>query len=108
MCARIVTVSRRTGVEIPHSLGSLSEPDDAFDDLATDPAVIVGVWADSTLVRRGPTIFTVDFIRHVPDPVRRVLVARAMIPPNIALDLRDQIDSAWREYTRWSMPEDDQ
>lgn len=34
----------------------------------------------------------------------RALVARAIVPPNVAADLRDQLNDAWRDYTQWYMP----
>lgn len=62
------------------------------------------MWADLTDVHRGRGEFTVDFIREVPSPHGLLVVARAIVSPNVALDLRDQLDETWREYTRWSMP----
>jgi hypothetical protein len=82
----------------------VSDADDSLE-LYTDPSVIVGVWADRTVVHRGRNEFTVDFIRQVPDPPGRVLVARAVMAPNVAADLRDQLDETWRGYHEWSMPE---
>ena len=86
---------------------SVSEHDDSMGYLYTDPLVLVGVWADRTYVHRGRNEITVDFIRHVPDPPGRVLVARAVVSPHVAADLRDQLDEAWRGYSAWSMPEED-
>jgi hypothetical protein len=83
---------------------SESEPADAFDYL--DPAVLLGQWTDRTFVRRAPLIFTVDFVRDVPASAERFLVARMLMTPNAALDLRDQLDDAWRGYSEWSRPEE--
>ena len=81
-------------------------PEDSFDDSALDPVVLVGVWANSTRVHRGRDEFTVDFIRDVPERSRSVLVARAVVAPIVGLELRDQLDEAWRGYYEWSMPKD--
>jgi len=80
-------------------------PEDAFD-FSLDVTVLVGHWANSTRVYRGRDEFTIDFVRHVPAPVHRVLVARALLSPLLSVELRDQLDEAWREYSEWSMPED--
>jgi hypothetical protein len=32
-------------------------------------------------------------------------VARAVVSPVVAVELRDQLDGAWRGYSEWSMPE---
>lgn len=69
----------------------MSEEDDFLEELFSDPRVVVGVWADRTHVHRGRNEFTIDFVRHVPDPPGRALVARAIVPPNVAADLRDQL-----------------
>ena len=84
----------------------MSEPDDSFDDLVLDLTVLVGVSANSTRVHRGRNEFTIDFLRHVPDRSRPFLVARALVSPIVAVELRDQLDEAWRGYSEWSMPED--
>ena len=82
----------------------MSEADEPLDDLVLDLSVLVGVWADRTRVHRGRDEFTVDFVRQVPEPRGRVLVARAVVSPLVAVDLRDQLDDAWRGYSEWSMP----
>ena len=82
----------------------MSEPGDFVDDSFADPAVLVGVWTDSTQVHRGRNEFTIDFVRHVPEPPRRVLVARTIVAPIVALELRDQLEEVWRGYSEWSMP----
>jgi len=84
----------------------VSERDEPIDDFYVDPAVVVGVWANSTRVQRGRDEFTVDFRRHVPDPSRRFLVARALLSPAVAFELRDQLDGALQSYTEWSMPKE--
>jgi len=83
----------------------VSEPGDTFDDRVFDPAVVVGVWAGSTRVHRGRDEFTVDFVRHLPGEGRPVLVARSILAPIAAAELRDQLDEAWRGYYGWTMPE---
>ena len=83
---------------------ALGQHDDSFEDVSGDWPVLVGVWADRTRVHRGRAEFNVDFIRDVPSPPERVLVARAIVSARAALDLRDQLDEAWRDYNRWSMP----
>jgi hypothetical protein len=40
----------------------------------------------------------------VPSPRGLLLVTRAIVSPNVALDLRDELDETWRDYTRWAMP----
>jgi hypothetical protein len=80
---------------------------DELPDLSSDWPILVGVWADRTQVHRGRGEFTVDFIREVPSPRGLLLVTRAIVLPNVACDLRDQLDETWREYTRWAMPGDD-
>ena len=82
----------------------MSDPEDYPGDLFADPYVLAGMWANWTLVHRGRNEFTIDFIRNVPEPPRRSLVARAIIAPVVALELREQLDETWREYTQWSMP----
>lgn len=82
----------------------MSESDDSFDDFSSDWPVLVGVWADETEVHRGRGEFTIDFVRYVPSPPGRALVARAILAPHVALDLRDQLDEVWRNYNQWSMP----
>ena len=84
----------------------MSGPDDFVDDSLADPAVLVGMWANSTRVHRGRNEFTIDFVRHVPEPSCRVLVARAIVAPIVAVELRDQLDEAWRGYYELSMPKD--
>jgi hypothetical protein len=64
------------------------------------------MWADSTRVHRGRDEFTIDFIRDVPAPRHRALVARAVLSPILAVELRDRLDDAWRAYSEWSMPEE--
>jgi len=82
----------------------MSEPDDARDDFVLDPAMLLGVWANGTSVVRRRDEFTIDFLRAVPELPRTVLVARALLPPIGAFDLRDQLDAALRSYTDSSMP----
>lgn len=83
----------------------MSEQDDVFDPDFFDAGVLVGLWANGTRVHRGRDEFTVDFLRHVPGRERHVLVARAVVSPVVAVELRDQLDGAWRGYSEWSMPE---
>ena len=83
-----------------------SEPDDSLDDFVLDPAVLVGMWANSTRVRRGRDEFTLDFFRDIPERSRRALVVRALVSPVVAVELRDQLDEAWRGYSEWSMPKE--
>ena len=85
----------------------MNEPDDSFDDDAFDPVVLVGSWANRTRVHRGRDEFTIDFIRNVPERSRSVLVVRAIVAPIVGIELRDQLDEAWRRYHGWSMPGDD-
>ena len=82
----------------------MSEYEDA-DPRYFDPIVLVGVWANSTRVHRGRDEFTLDFLRHLPDRSDRFLVARTVVTPVVAVELRDQLDEAWRGYSEWSMPE---
>lgn len=84
----------------------MSEPDEPIDDFYVDTAVVVGVWANSTRVQRGRDEFTVDFRRHVPERSRRLLVARALLSPAVAFELRDQLEGALQSYTEWSMPKE--
>jgi len=84
----------------------VSEPEESFDDLLFDPFVVVGIWANSTRVHRGRHEFTLDFLRHVPDRPRPVLVTRAALPPGVAFELLDQLNEAWRSYSEWSMPKE--
>jgi len=84
----------------------MSEPDDSLDNLAFDPSVLVGVWANSTHVHRGRDELTIDFIRHVPNRTRPVLVARVLVAHVVAVELRDQLDDAWRSYYESSMPKE--
>ena len=79
--------------------------DEPFDTYF-DPAVLLGQWTDRTLVHGGYAVFAIDFVRDVPVPFQRVLVARALVTPPLAADLRDQLDDAWRAYLETSMPED--
>ena len=83
----------------------VGEPEDSFDDLVLDLAVLVGISANTTRVHRGRDEFTVDFLRQVPDRSRPFLLARALISPVVAVELRDQLDEVWRGYSEWSMPE---
>ncbi len=84
----------------------MSEPEDSFDDIALDSLVLVGLWANRTRVRVGRDEFTIDFLREVPDDSRRFLVARGVMSPAAATDLRDQLEDGWRRYADWSMPKD--
>jgi hypothetical protein len=79
---------------------------DEHFDTYFDPAVLLGQWTDRTLVHRAHAMFAIDFVRDVPIPAQRVLVARALVMPALAADLRDQLDEAWRAYLETSMPED--
>lgn len=83
----------------------MSEHDDSFEPDALSPSVLVGSWADSTHVHRGRDEVTIDFVRHVPHLARPVLVARALVSHVVAVELRHQLDEAWRGYRDWSMPE---
>jgi hypothetical protein len=78
------------------------EPFDTYLDLS----VLVGIRADTTVVHREGDTFTVDFIREVRAPGERILVARTLLSPSVALVLRDQVDRTWRAYSEWSMPEE--
>ncbi len=69
----------------------MSEHDGLEDDVVLDLTVLVGMWADSTRVHRAQTEFTVDFVRNVPLPLGRALVARAVVTPVVAVELRDQL-----------------
>ena len=104
-----MTLSARTCDSRP-SLGGhdwrVSEPEEPIDDVYVDLSVVVGVWANSTRVQRGRDEFTVDVRRHVPNPSRRLLVARALLSPAVAFELRDQLEGALRSYTEWSMPKE--
>lgn len=82
----------------------VSERDDDLEDLGSDPLLLAGVWADWTRVHWGRSVFTIDFIRRVPDPMGRLLVARAVVAPIVGLELREQLDATWKEYSDWSMP----
>jgi len=84
----------------------MNESDNSYEALVFDPTVLAGVWADSTRVHLGRDALTVDFIRDVPDPPGRVLVARAIVSPFVGAQLGDQLNEAWRSYYRWSMPGD--
>lgn len=84
----------------------MSEADEPFDDLVLDFAVLVGVSANETRVHRVLNEFTIDFRRRVPDRSRPFLVARALVSPGVAVELRDQLDEAWRSYYESSMPGD--
>ena len=97
-----MTFGRLSRWHDPH----VSEPEDPFDDQVLDPAVIPGAWANDTRVRVGRDEFTVDFLRQVPGYSRSFLVARAVVSPAAAIELRDQLEDAWRRYADWSMPKD--
>jgi hypothetical protein len=84
----------------------MNEPDEPLDDLAFDPVVLIGVWANSTQVHRGRDELTIDFIRRVPNRARPILVARALVAHVVAVELRDQLDDAWRVYYESSMPKE--
>ena len=73
----------------------MSEQDESFEPDALSPFVLVGSWANSTHVHRRRDEVTIDFIRHVPDRARPVLVARALVSHLVAVELRDQLDQAW-------------
>jgi hypothetical protein len=76
----------------------MEEPD-AIDYTFVDPSVEVGQWANLTRARRGRDEVTLDFLRRVPDDPRPVLVARVLVPPLVAVELRDELDEIWRDYT---------
>jgi len=82
----------------------VSDADDFRDDVIFDSALLLGVWANGTAVLRRRDEFTIDFLRDVPELSRLALVARALIPPAVAFDLRDQLGEALRSYTEFSMP----
>jgi hypothetical protein len=82
----------------------VSDADDFRDDVVFDSAMLLGVWANGTRVVRRSDEFTIDFLRDVAELPRPVLVARALVPPAAAFDLRDQLDDALRSYTEFSMP----
>ena len=84
----------------------MSERHEPPDDLVFDYAVLLGVLANGTRVLRGRDEFTIDFLRDIPESSRPVLVARATVPALVAVELRDQLDEAWRGYSEWSMPKD--
>ncbi|HEY4620507.1 MAG TPA: DUF3467 domain-containing protein [Gaiellaceae bacterium] len=84
----------------------MSEPDDYGDSGVLDPAMLVGVLANATRVSHGRDWFTLDFLRAVREVSQPILVARAVISPHVAFELRDQLDDALRRYSEWSMPED--
>lgn len=83
---------------------AVSESEEFPEEAALDLVVLAGVWADATRVHRGRGEFTIDFVREVPRPPSYLLVARAIVAPVVAVDLRDQLDEAWRRYSDWSMP----
>jgi len=82
----------------------VSDAEDSRDDLVLDPAMLLGVWANGTSVIRRHDEFMINFLRDVPELPRPVLVARALIPPAVAFDLRDQLEDTLRSYTELSMP----
>jgi hypothetical protein len=84
--------------------GDNGDPFDSYLDLSQ----LVGVWADSTVVHRERDACAVDFIRVTPVSRERILVARVLVSPAVAVELRDGLDDAWRAYPGWSMPEEDQ
>jgi hypothetical protein len=84
----------------------MGEHDDSLDDVVLDLSLLTGAWANSTRVLRGRDEITVDFLLRVPDRPQRILVARALVSPLVAVELRDQLDESWRDYSEWSMPED--
>jgi hypothetical protein len=84
---------------------AMDGPEDSFDELPEDVA-LPGIWANVTRVRVGRDEFTIDFLRQVPGDAQRFLVARAILSPVAGIDLRDQLDEAWRDYNDWSMPTD--
>jgi hypothetical protein len=83
----------------------VEDHDDALEDAVFDPALLVGTWSNGTRVRRGRDEITIDFYRLVPERSLRLLVIRALVPPLVAVELRDQLDEAWQGYHGWSMPE---
>ena len=90
--------SRRT-------LGAVSEAGNDRDHVVLDAALIVGMWANETRAHRGRDEITIDFRRRVPDAAEPFRVARMLMPPIAAVELRDQLDEVWRGYTQW--PTDD-
>ena len=101
----IVTVSARFDAETRRTLDSMSEVDDNRDDVVLDPALVVGTWANASHVRQGRDEITIDFLRRVPESSRLVRVGRMLVPPLVAVELRDQLDEIWRGYSGW--PADD-
>lgn len=85
---------------------SVSEPYEPDDDVVLDPSVLVGAWANASRVSRGRDEVTIDFVRHALGEERPIRVARVLVPPLAAAELRDQLDDAWRGYHHWQMPED--
>lgn len=75
------------------------EESDAFDYTFVDPSVELGPWANLTRARRSRDEVTLDFLRRIPDDPRPVLVARVLVSPLVAVELRDALDEIWRDYT---------
>ena len=86
----------------------MSRSDDDFDEpfAYLDSLILAGHWADNTFVHRGRGELTIDFVRHIPEPRDRMLVARTIVAPWVGMDLRDQLDEAWRRYPEWPMSEE--
>jgi hypothetical protein len=84
----------------------VNHAEDPFDSYL-DVNLLVGVWSDTAVVHRERDVFAVDFIRASPAPDERILVARVLLAPAVAADLRDGLDDAWRAYSGWSLPEED-
>jgi hypothetical protein len=82
-------------------LGPVSTADDDRDDVVLDPSLIVGTWANATRVHLGRDEITIDFRRRVPDTADPFRVARMLMPPLAAVELRDQLDELWWGYTNW-------
>lgn len=86
------------------TIDAVSDADDYRDDFVLDFALLLGVWANGTTVLRRRDEFTIDFFREVPEFSHPTLVARALISPVVAFDLRDQLDETLQSYTEFSMP----
>jgi hypothetical protein len=67
-----VTVSARRRERCGRTLDELDETGGSHDDVVLDPSVVVGTWANSSCVHRGRDELTIDFLRRVPEIVRRI------------------------------------
>jgi hypothetical protein len=80
----------------------MDEAGGSHDDVVLDPSVVVGTWANSSCVHRGRDELTIDFLRRVPEMSDPIRVARVLMSPIAAVELRDQLDQIWRGYSEWS------